>query len=159
MKGPKLLIIILVVLLLLTGGVVYSVFRSTFYSSNPGTQSGTGIEEQEELLPTVDPSVIVSVDSASKENTVVLSVKGMASTMKELEYELTYDSEGLIKGVNSGTKPIDVSGKDEFEREVYLGTCSRNVCKPDKGVTKVSVAMIFTGTDGKRSQFTQDYDL
>ena len=74
-------------------------------------------------------------------------------------YELTYESQGLVKGVNSGSKPIDVAGKDSFEREVYLGTCSRNVCKSDGGVKSVSVVLEFTGESGKKSQFSKEYPL
>ena len=74
-------------------------------------------------------------------------------------YELSYESQGLIKGVNSGSKPIDTTDKDSFEREVYLGTCSKNDCKPDVGVTKISVVLEFTDKDGKRSQYSKDFEL
>jgi hypothetical protein len=79
--------------------------------------------------------------------------------MVSVGYELTYESQGLIKGVDSGSSAIDVTGKDTFERDIYLGTCSRNVCKPDPGVTKVSVVLKFTDKSGQKSQFSKDYDL
>lgn len=117
-------------------------------------------EEIVEILPQVDASVVVDVQkSKTKENAVVMKVVGLAGKMASVGYELTYDSQGLIKGVNSGSKPIETTGQSEFEREIYLGTCSRNVCKPDVGVTKVSIAMEFTDKDGKKSQFAKDYDL
>jgi hypothetical protein len=113
-----------------------------------------------EVLPDVDKSITVTVEkSSSAANTVVVQAKGLASKMTSIGYELTYESQGLIKGVNSGSSDIDVSGKDTFERDIYLGTCSRNVCKADAGVTKVSVVLKFTDTAGKKSQFSKDFEL
>ncbi|KKU83092.1 MAG: hypothetical protein UY10_C0015G0014 [Microgenomates group bacterium GW2011_GWA2_47_8] len=89
----------------------------------------------------------------------VLSATGLGAKVSAIAYELTYESQGLIKGVNSGSKPIDVIGQASFSREVYLGTCSRNVCKPDLGIKSVSVVLEFTNASGKKSQFTKDYDL
>lgn len=144
----------LAVLLFVTGVVVY---KAVFTKNAP-----TPVDEEEivELLPEVDASIVVSaVLSSSKPHTVVVTAEGLAGKYASVAYELTYESQGLIKGVNSGSKPIETVGKDTFEREIYLGTCSRNVCKPDTGVTKVSVVLEFTGTDGKRSQFSKEYEL
>lgn len=117
-------------------------------------------EVQTESLPQVDSSVKIDlIKSKTKANTVVISVSGLGSNYRSVAYELTYQSQGLIKGVNSGSKPIDVTGKDSFERETYLGTCSKNDCRPDVGVTKVSLVLEFTKTDGKKSQFSKDYPL
>ncbi len=156
MKKQYLLIAALVVLLLATGGVVYKVA----FAPKPPAPIVDNNPDESEALPTVDSSVVVDVaKSPTKANTVVLSVKGMKSKYTSVGYELTYDSQGLIKGVNSGSKPIDVTDKDAFDREVYLGTCSKNDCKPDAGVTKVSIVLEFTDAAGKKSQFTKDYDL
>ncbi len=145
----------LVVLLGLTGFVVYKAIA-------PAPEPVANQEEEEEIeqLAEADPSIVVDAKlSKAKANTVVLTVSNLQSKYMTVGYELTYDSQGLIKGVNSGSKPIEVAGEDGFEREVYLGTCSRNVCKPDLGVEKVSVVLEFTATDGKKSQLTRDYDL
>lgn len=143
----------LAVLLLITGVVVYKMVA-------PSSEPVPVVEEVQELLPEADASLVVTVtESKSKANAVVLSVSALASKYATVGYELTYDSQGLIKGVNSGSKPVDVAGQDKFEREVYLGTCSRNVCKPDAGVTAVSVALEFTDTSNKRSQFSKDFEL
>lgn len=118
------------------------------------------IEEKQEAVTPVDDSVAVDVaKSRSRDNTVVIAVTGLGGKFVSIAYELTYESVGLIKGVNSGSKLIEIGGKDTFEREVYLGTCSRNVCKPDPGVKTVSVVLQFTDLAGKKSQFTRDYDL
>lgn len=143
----------LALLLFITGIVVY---RAVAPSEEPVPVE----EEITELLPAADTSIVVGAAfSKAKDNTVVLTVSALGSKYTTVGYELTYDSQGLIKGVNSGSKPVEVAGEDGFEREVYLGTCSRNVCKPDTGVTKVSIVMEFTDTTGKKSQFSKDFDL
>ena len=156
MKKLSIILSVLAVLLAVTGFVVYKQIFTT--SSKPKEEVVE--EEIVETLPQVDSSVVVDVKkSASKDNTVIMKVTGMASKMATVGYELTYDSQGLIKGVNSGSKPNETTNQNEFERDIYLGTCSRNVCKPDVGVTKVSIVMEFTDTNGKKSQFSKDFDL
>ncbi len=154
MPKKPLLFGILAALVVITGVVVVkSISRSR--------QAQTVVEDvpSEEVVP-VDATVSVQlVKSRSRANTVALEVSGMGGTYTTVAYELTYESQGLIKGVNSGSKPIDVAGKDAFEREVYLGTCSKNDCKPDVGVKKISVTLEFTDTAGKKSQFSKDYEL
>ena len=146
---------VLVLLLVGTGFIVYKVLVPS--------KSATEVAKDEdvvETLPPADASIKVDVSkSKAKDNTVVMKVSGLGGKIVSVAYELTYDSEGLIKGVNSGSKPIETDGKDDFEREVYLGTCSRNVCKPDAGVKKISVVMEFTDKEHKKSQFTKDYDF
>lgn len=143
----------LAVLLIATGVIVYKAIA-------PSNEPAPAEEEITELLPAADTSIVVGAAfSKAKDNTVVLTVSALGSKYTTVGYELTYDSQGLIKGVNSGSKPVEVASQDGFEREVYLGTCSRNVCKPDTGVTKVTVVMEFTDTAGKKSQFSKDFDL
>ncbi len=142
----------LAVLLVATGVIVYKAVM---------TKPPTVVEEtvDEVSLPEVDAAVQVTLAKAAKANTVVLNVTGLGSKYSTIGYEFSYESKGLIKGVNSGSKPTEVAGKDEFEREVYLGTCSKNDCTPDVGVTKISVVLQFTDTEGKQSQFSTDFDL
>ena len=153
-KKTGIIVGILVVLLLVTGIVVYK----AVFSGKPATQVTEDITPV--LLPPVDSSIAVTVTkSTTAANTVVISIKGLNSKMASIAYEMTYDSNGLIKGVNSGSKPLDVSGKDAIDREIYLGTCSRNVCTPDPGVSKVTLNLEFTDTAGVKSQFSKDYTL
>ncbi len=151
---PKNVVIgIFIVLAVISGAVVYK----TVLSPKPAKPV---VEEQpQETLPQVDASVQVDVaKSKTKDNTVVLSVSGLASRYTLIRYELSYDSQGITQGVTS--KPLDVGGKDSFVRDdIYLGTCSRNVCRPHLGVKKVSVVLEFTDTSGKKSQFSKDYTL
>lgn len=148
---------VLVILLVGTGVVVWRVLVT---KPAPKAQTATDEVLPNDSLPQVDSSVKVDLTkSTAKANTVELTATGMAGKMVSVGYELSYDSNGLIKGVNSGSKPIDTSGQDSFTREVYLGTCSKNDCKPDPGVTKISVVLEFTDKNGKKSQFSKDFDI
>ena len=153
MKNKKLFIVIgLGVLLGLTG---FLVWRTLASQSKPQP-----VEEevvQEDVEP-IDPAIKVDVTTA-KANTIVISVTGMGGKVTSVSYEVTYESAGIIQGVNSGSKPIETSGQDSFEREVYLGTCSRNVCRPHPGVKSVTVVLEFHNASGKKSQFSQEYPL
>lgn len=143
----------LAALLLLTGVLVY---KSAFSSKTavPATE-----EEVVESLQPADASITVELTkSRVKDNTVVLSVSGLASKYSMLSYELSYETQGIVQGVTSA--PVDISGKDAFVRDdIYLGTCSRNVCKPHTGVKKISAVIVFTATEGSRSQFSKEYEL
>ena len=154
MKNKMILLYIgLATLLSITGFVVY---RTLSAPKQPLVVE----EAPKEELPPADPAIVVTATkSRTQDNAVVVKVSGLGSKYASVAYELTYESQGLIKGVNSGSKPIDVSGKDNFDREVYMGTCSRNVCKPDTGVKKVTVVLEFTDTAGKKSQFSKDFEI
>ncbi|HCM82877.1 TPA: hypothetical protein DIS60_05950 [Patescibacteria group bacterium] len=155
-KNPLLFIILGLLVLLILGFFLVRVF------SSKGKENAVVKEEQpiEEVLAPVDPSIQVDLTkSKTKDNTVVITVKGLGGKYTSIGYELQYESGGVGKGVTSGSKPLDVTGQDTFEREIYLGTCSKNVCKPDLGVTKVALVLEFTDKDNKKSQFSKDYEL
>lgn len=155
-KSPLIYIIPGVLALLLVGFFVVKAFGKKAES-----KQGIVVEPTiEETLAQVDASVSVDLKkSTSKDNTVVINVKGLGQKYVSIGYELQYESGGVGKGVTSGSKPLDVTGQDTFEREIYLGTCSKNVCKPDVGVSKVSLVLEFTDKDSKRTQFAKDFDL
>ncbi len=149
--------ILFVVLGLLLGGTGFVVYKALA----PAPKIAQVVEEElpvEEVEP-LDPSIVVGVTkSRVKDNTVVLSVSGLAGKVHSIAYELSYTSLGIVQGVTS--KPVDVTGKDLFMRDdIYLGTCSRNVCRPHTGVKSVTVVLEFTNASGKKSQFSKEYDL
>jgi len=155
-KNPLIFIVPGVILIFIVG--FFSV--RTF---GPNNQQTSIVREeeivQEDLVP-LDASVEVNlVKSTAKDNSVVITVTGMASRFVTIGYELQYESGGVGKGVTSGSKPLDVTGQDEFEREIYLGTCSKNVCKPDLGVSSVTLVLEFTSTAGTKSQFSKEFEL
>ena len=114
---------------------------------------------EEEQLVAADSSIVASVIwSKVKDNTIILSISGLKSGYTKVAYEVSYETLGVVQGVT--TKPLDIVGIDTFTRDdIYLGTCSRNVCRPHTGVKKVSLVLEFTDTSGKKSQLTKDFEL
>lgn len=117
------------------------------------------IEEEVEQLKEADSAIDATISwSKVKNNTVVLTVSGLGNNYTSLAYEVSYETQGVVQGVTS--KPLDITNKDIFTRDdIYLGTCSRNVCRPHTGVKKVSLVLEFTDIAGKKSQLTKDFDL
>jgi len=115
-------------------------------------------EVVEEITP-ADSAIQANVSwSKVKDNTIVLSIEGLKAGYTKVRYEISYETQGIVQGVTS--RPLDISGQETFTRDdIYLGTCSRNVCKPHTGVKKVSVVLEFTDVSGKKSQLTKDFDL
>lgn len=148
--------IIIAVLVILLGVTGFFVYKAIFLQ----TPAAPVVEDVVETLPQVDASVVVAVkESTVKSNAIVLSVSGLAGKMNGIEYDVSYETKGQVQGVTSGIKPIDVVGKDTFEREIYLGTCSKNVCTPHTGVTKVSIDLRFTDSAEKKSTFSKEFEL
>ena len=145
---------VIVLLLAVTGIIVYkAVFSGGPTPSASGTDAITPAE-----LPTADASIQVDfAKSKSAANTMTLSIKGMGGKISTVAYELQYFSSGVSKGVVS--EPVKLDGQDALTRDLYLGTCSRNVCTPDPNVTKMTLNLVFTDTSGKQSQFSKDYTL
>lgn len=114
---------------------------------------------EEEQLQEADSAIVAGVTwSKVKDNTIELLITGLKGNYTKVAYEVSYETQGVVQGVT--TKPLDIAGKDTFIRDdIYLGTCSRNVCRPHTGVKKVSLVLEFTDTSGKKSQLTKDFDL
>ena len=74
-----------------------------------------------------------------------------------IEYELSYDAEGDLPRGTFGE--IDIAGGEALPKKVYLGTCSSGTCKPDKGVTLVTVTAKVTYTDGDRAQLQSSVNM
>ena len=72
-----------------------------------------------------------------------------------IEYELTYLSRGLSRGV-IGT--INPKGESDFERELLLGSCSKNTCVYDEGVESGLLTLRFR--DGQEiRKFSSNFTL
>lgn len=110
---------------------------------------------QTQLLPTVEPSVVVTLTSANKKE-VLLTIAGVPPGTTSIEYELSYLARGdLPKGV-IGTIPI--TDEKEIERKITLGTCSSGRCVYDQGVEKVKVSLKFNGDYGSRL-FEKEFEI
>lgn len=112
-------------------------------------------QSQDDLdaIPTTGPEVKVSIVSVQPKKEIKLVVEGVPSGTSALEYELTYSTaEQDAEGVFSTAKPDKGSTTfgTKFERQITLGTCSRNVCRYHVITSPVKVILKFEGSYGAR---------
>lgn len=109
------------------------------------------------VLEKIEADVTISVVKKRGVEEVVLTVANLPADITSVNYEMTYlTSENLPRGVLGEIRLK--SGESKITRDITLGTCSRNVCKYDYNVSKVSLALKFNGTKGVRG-FQQDFEL
>jgi len=105
-----------------------------------------------------DPNIKVTVaPSQTQDHAILLSINGMSAKVKTIDYTLTYDSGGGVKGVKSSG--VDANGLDQFTRDIYLGACSKNVCTPDPDVHKGTITVDFSNNDGTTSELNGEFSV
>jgi hypothetical protein len=108
---------------------------------------------ENEIIPTVGPEVQVSLKSITPKQEIKLIVEGVPDKTTSIEYELTYSTKKQeSEGVFSTAKPKEPAttfGKT-FERQITLGTCSRNVCTYHEITSDIKVTLKFEGDYGSK---------
>ena len=114
----------------------------------------TVFEEPGEIIPTVDSSVKATITGKTD---ATIEISGIPDGTKEIEYELSYNTEdGSIEGV-FGT--IDIkSGADTAEEEIIFGTSSSGVNRYHKIDGPVKGTFKFTGSYGQKL-LEKEFDL
>lgn len=151
LKNKKVLIAGAIVLVLVVGTFV-------FISVNKARQNqALEVLENEEVIPTVDASVIVSLRTAAGKREVELTVKGIPKGTRSVEYELSYDAEG--QGPQGAIGTVELKRQESsLSKSITLGTCSSGTCVYHRVLGKVRLALIFDGNYGQRL-FEKEYDL
>jgi hypothetical protein len=157
------IIIGVVVILLLLGGGGYMMMGK---KASPVTPAGEGNQEVQTLKPE-DIGLKVAMTVPNKKVKVIV---GNVSDIKSLEYEVTYDAdvpaaeklEGGEDRVSRGfSDQAEIkSGQSSYEsKEFDLGSCSKNVCRYDTGITEIKVLMKVTKRDGSLYQVEDSLQL
>ena len=139
----------LVILLLITGYFI-------FFRNRSNSQQSTDIEPTEEVIPTVDSSVKVSLTGASGNREVILTVKGVPSGTELVDYELSYQT--ATQGLQGVIGTVMTEGKSTFEKKLTLGTCSSGTCVYHEVVGKIKLTLKFGGDYGEKL-FEKEYEL
>lgn len=112
---------------------------------------------EEEIAPTVDSSVKVTMKSKNNKRAVDLTIDGIPSSTESIEYEISYQSKQ--RGLQGIIGMIQVK-EDEKSRTISreFGTCSSGTCIYDEVVGNIKLGLVFDGAYGKRS-FDKEYEL
>ena len=148
----KKVFIVVTVLLLLGGGILL------FRPRQAADKVGLPLEptKTQQLTPIGDEVLVEFEPNAARTKALLRISKLKEAGVKSLEYEVLYETEGLIKGVNSGSTPIEVDESGVVEREIDFGTCSSGVCRYDKNVGKITLVVRFNTSAGPKI-FKQEY--
>ncbi len=155
-------------IILIVGAVLGLVAASVFFlraKSTGITESGNDIFD-ENVIPTVDPSVDVGLETVRK-GEVRLTIANAPEGTRSIEYEVTYDARN--PGGEQGVIPQGAIGKcsksgkiweckSTNQENIILGTCSSGTCIYHNVVGKVKVLLKFTGSYGQRI-FEKEYEL
>lgn len=156
MKNNKVLLVgvVIVVLLLLGGG--FLVLSSKRPTSLPITQ-----DEELQTIEKLSPADIGLSLVPSYGNKRVKVVVSKSEDIKSLAYDISYEADipasELAAGEQGGqvergfSDEVTLAGqKSSYEsKEFDLGSCSKNVCRYDTGVTEIKILMKVTKMDGK----------
>lgn len=144
MNKTVIAIVGVVVILGLVLGVVF--FRQK--SSQVAVKSSETQASQEEPKTTlelaVDKRPYVVLIPRFDGKALTLNVENF-DTAKSLDYELTYQTDGLTRGAMGNVK---LEGKTTYSQELLLGACSKNVCTYDKNVETGSLTVKFNFSAG-----------
>lgn len=115
---------------------------------------------EEETL-TMKPEEIGLVLKAMPGNKEVEMIINDLSKIKSFEYDMNYDAVVNGETVSQGaTGSGDVKATDtSIDRKITIGTCSKNVCRYDQGVKKVTFVIRLNLKDGKTAVVQQDLNL
>lgn len=160
MKNKKVLIItsVIVILVVVLGGIF-------FFTSQNSSQQQSAIPDttSEDVFPTIMPSDIGLLFTATPDKRNVVLTIEKANDIEHIDYEITYNamSEGssVQQGLNGEVKKDQIkNGQIEVKR--ILGTCSTGgKCRYDEGVTEAQIVLKITKTNGKTYQVEKSINL
>ncbi|MCX6817176.1 MAG: hypothetical protein NTZ93_04900 [Candidatus Beckwithbacteria bacterium] len=142
---------VVVLVILVIGVIVISRLKkpSQTLTTTPARQT----EQINQLSVKDRPFVTLTPNAAGNE--VTLGVDQVKNATK-VEYELEYQTSTLIQGAFGD---IDFSQtKLPVAKQLLFGSCSKNVCKYDEGVTGGSLTLTFSGGD-KNYVLKTDFNL
>lgn len=151
--NKKIVIIAIVLFILLVSG-------SVFVLSNRKTKQEVKKTpmEQQDVIPTIDSSVVVGLKKAPNNKEVILTISNIPNSTKTVDYELSYNTEKQgLQGV-IGTAKVEAEKKKDYEKQITLGTCSSGRCVYHDVLGAIKLNLRFTGDYGERI-FDKEYSI
>jgi len=139
----------LIVLVLLVVGIFI------FNRKQVNKQTTGDVSPTDQIIPTIDSSVKVSLTSQTGNKEILLKVSNMPKNTQSVDYELSYQT--AQQGLQGVIGTITNEG-DSFEKTLTLGTCSSGTCVYHQVVGKIKLTLKFTGDYGEKI-FEKEYGL
>ena len=147
---------------LLAGGYFFIANRSA------QTEEETFIEEQ--VVESISPDEIGLTMEANPSGKGVRFSIEKATGIETIEYQVTYEADSTAQERSEGGETrvqrgitgeaMIESGDSSYTSEwLDLGSCSRNVCRYDTGVSEVMLTLKITKSDGKIYEVEQSLAL
>lgn len=141
-----------------------------FFNSQSGKSSDLSPTPISINIENISPEEIGLTVKASPEKQKVQFAITKMSDIKAVSYELTYEADSTEAERSEGSEdriPRGITGEAEFKQgsDKYsspwldLGSCSKNVCKYDKGVEKVDLILKITKNNNKVYQAETSLEL
>ncbi len=126
------------VALVLIFAAIYFLFIFQKKTQGPKAQDApTEVKKADELPISQKPFVTLTPNSNGAE--IIISIENMQA-FQNIEYELTYLADNPTSPgdkIERGATGTDVNTKeDKYKKDILLGTASRGVSNPDKGITE-----------------------
>ncbi len=132
--------------------VVLIIISAKFFiksKNTPGAGTVTPTEVVEQAVPTIDSSVNVSLTKIAGGKEVSLSVAGIPSGTKSVDYELSYETEK--QGLQGVIGSIKIGSEKSFEKQLTLGTCSSGTCVYHQVTGPIKLDLRFSGDYGEKT--------
>ncbi len=153
-KKPKFIFIIVAVIVVIIGAVALVIIRRGGANNSAGTSPTPTVQEQ--VIPTIDSSVLVVLTQITQGKEVLLQIKNVPTGTQTIDYELSYQTKQ--QGLQGLIGTIQVAGKNEFEKQLTLGTCSSGTCVYHEVVGSIKLGLKFTGDYGEKV-FDKEFSL
>jgi len=152
-KNRKIMIAVIAIVLAVAVLIGFVLLRKPAPAEVKKTSQLIESQEDTEPIPTVGPEVKVKLVSVQPMKEVKLVVDGVPAKTTSLEYEFTYstkdqESEGVFS--TARLKEGETSFPKTFERQITLGTCSKNVCRYHVITSDIVVRLKFEGEYGSQ---------
>lgn len=166
-KALAVIIGVVIVIVLLTGGYILLFGKQPQTEQKQEKQVEAVSTKVEDLKP---DDIDLKLDASPDKKKVQFSI-GKMSGIKAITYELTYDADPSEQDKAEGGEdiriPRGITGDAKFKTGessymspwIDLGSCSKNVCKYDKGVTSVNLLLKIVNTNNKVFSTEKNLDL
>lgn len=112
------------------------------------TSKKSTLQNQDEVVPTVDSSTILTLTPIQEKKEIKMAIKGIPRDTSAVDYELSYETR--LQGSQGVIGSISTVVGSAIEKQITLGTCSSGRCVYHEVVGPIKATLKFTGSYGER---------